>query len=242
MPRARKAPAYRRVLLKLSGEALLGEKTFGIDRKFTEYLAGEIKQLHDLGVQVSAVVGGGNIFRGVSDSAQGMDRVSADYMGMLATVINGVALQDALERVGVMTRVMSAIEMREVAEPFIRRRAIRHLEKERVVIFAGGTGNPYFSTDTAAALRAMEIKAEIILKGTKVDGIYDADPVDNPRAKMFERLTYFEVLQRGLRVMDTTAISLCMDNRLPIIVYNLRRKGSLKQIVTGGKVGTIVED
>ena len=242
MTAAKRSPAYRRVLLKLSGEALLGDKTFGIDRKFTEYLAVEIKRAHQLGVQVSAVVGGGNIFRGVSDSAQGMDRVSADHMGMLATVINGVALQDALERVGVYTRVMTAIEMREVAEPFIRRRAIRHLEKERVVIFAGGTGNPYFSTDTAAALRAMEIKAEIILKGTKVDGIYDADPVTNPKAKMFERLTYFEVLQRGLKVMDTTAISLCMENRLPIIVYNLKRKGSLKQILTGGKVGTMVED
>jgi uridylate kinase len=242
MSAAKRSPAYRRILLKLSGEALLGEKTFGIDRKFTDYLAAEMKQAHDLGVQVSAVVGGGNIFRGVSDTAQGMDRVSADYMGMLATVINGVALQDALERAGVYTRVMSAIEMREVAEPFIRRRAIRHLEKGRVVIFAGGTGNPYFSTDTAAALRAMEIKAEIILKGTKVDGIYDADPVDNPKAKMFQRVTYFEVLQRGLKVMDTTAISLCMENRLPIIVYNLKKKGGLKQILMGGKVGTMVEE
>ena len=239
---AKRSPAFRRILLKLSGEALLGDKSFGIDRKFTDYLAGEMKQAHELGVQVSAVVGGGNIFRGVSDNAQGMDRVSADYMGMLATVINGVALQDALERVGVYTRVMSAIEMREVAEPFIRRRAMRHLEKGRVVIFAGGTGNPYFSTDTAAALRAMEIKAEIILKGTKVDGIYDADPVENPKAKMFERVTYFEVLQRGLKVMDTTAISLCMDNRLPIIVYNLKKKGSLKQILLGGRVGTMVEE
>jgi uridylate kinase len=239
---ARKPPVYRRVLLKLSGEALLGDKAFGIDRKFTDYLAREIKQVHAIGVQVSAVVGGGNIFRGVSETAQGMDRVSADYMGMLATVINGVALQDALERVNVDTRVMSAIEMREVAEPFIRRRAIRHLEKERVVIFAGGTGNPYFSTDTAAALRAMEIKAEIILKGTKVDGIYDADPLKNPRAKKFDHLTYFDVLQKGLKVMDTTAISLCMDNGLPIIVYNLKAKGSLKHILTGGKVGTIVKE
>ena len=239
---AKRSPAFRRILLKLSGEALLGDKQFGIDRKFTDYLAGEIKQAHDLGVQVSAVVGGGNIFRGVSDNAQGMDRVSADHMGMLATVINGVALQDALERAGVYTRVMSAIEMREVAEPFIRRRAMRHLEKGRVVIFAGGTGNPYFSTDTAAALRAMEIKAEIILKGTKVDGIYDTDPVHNPKAKMFDRVTYFEVLQRGLKVMDTTAISLCMENRLPIIVYNLKKKGSLKQILIGGKVGTRVEE
>jgi uridylate kinase len=231
---------FKRVLLKLSGEALLGEKAFGIDRDFTDYLAREIKQIHGLGVQVTAVVGGGNIFRGVSDNAQGMDRVSADHMGMLATVINGIALQDALERVGVITRVLSAIEMREVAEPFIRRRAMRHLEKGRVVIFAGGTGNPYFSTDTAAALRAMEIKAEIILKGTKVDGIYDADPVKNPKARKFDRVTYLDVLKKGLKVMDTTAISLCMDNRLPIIVYNLKSKGSLKQIVTGHKVGTLV--
>ncbi len=242
MPPARKAPAYRRILLKLSGEALLGEKSFGIDRAFTDYLAHEIKQVHTLGVQVSAVVGGGNIFRGVSETAQGMDRVSADYMGMLATVINGVALQDALERAGMMTRVMSAIEMREVAEPFIRRRAIRHLEKERVVIFAGGTGNPYFSTDTAAALRAMEIKAEIILKGTKVDGIYDADPMKDPAARKFDHLTYFDVLQKGLKVMDTTAISLCMENSLPIIVYNLKQKGGLKKILTGGKVGTMVKE
>jgi len=242
MPPARKAPVYRRILLKLSGEALLGEKSFGIDRAFTDYLAHEIKQVHTLGVQVSAVVGGGNIFRGVSETAQGMDRVSADYMGMLATVINGVALQDALERAGMMTRVMSAIEMREVAEPFIRRRAIRHLEKERVVIFAGGTGNPYFSTDTAAALRAMEIKAEIILKGTKVDGIYDADPMKDPGARKFDRLTYFDVLQKGLKVMDTTAISLCMDNGLPIIVYNLKQKGGLRKILTGGKVGTMVKE
>jgi len=239
---ARKSPAYHRILLKLSGEALLGEKSFGIDRDFTDYLAREIKEVHALGVQVSAVVGGGNIFRGVSETAQGMDRVSADYMGMLATVINGVALQDALERAGLITRVMSAIEMREVAEPFIRRRAIRHLEKERVVIFAGGTGNPYFSTDTAAALRAMEIKAEIILKGTKVDGIYDADPMKDPNARKFDRLTYFEVLQKGLKVMDTTAISLCMDNGLPIIVYNLKQKGGLRKILTGKKVGTMVKE
>jgi uridylate kinase len=239
---ASRAPVFKRVLLKLSGEALLGEKPFGIDRAFTDYLALEIKSIHALGVQVSAVVGGGNIFRGVSDNAQGMDRVSADHMGMLATVINAIALQDALERVGVFTRVLSALEMREVAEIFIRRRAMRHMEKGRVVIFAGGTGNPYFSTDTAAALRAMEIKAEIILKGTKVDGIYDADPEQNPKARKFERLTYFDVLQKGLKVMDTTAISLCMDNRLPIIVYNLRQKGNLKRIVTGYQIGTKVEE
>lgn len=234
--------AYKRVLLKLSGEALLGDKAFGIDRSFTEYIAREIKEIHDLGVEVAAVVGGGNIFRGVSDSAQGMDRVSADQMGMLATIINGLALQDALERVSLFTRVQSVIEMREVAEPFIRRRALRHLEKGRVVIFAGGTGNPYFSTDTAAALRAMEIKAEIILKATKVDGIYDSDPTKNPEAKRFERLSYVDVLQRGLKVMDTTAISLCMDNRMPIVVYDLRRKGNLRRIVIGEKVGTLVEE
>ncbi len=238
----RKTLRYKRVLLKLSGEALLGEKSFGIDRAFTDYIAREVQSVHELGVQVSAVVGGGNIFRGVSENAQGMDRVSADQMGMLATVINGLALQDALERVGLLTRVLSAIEMREVAEPFIRRRAMRHLEKGRVVIFAGGTGNPYFSTDTAAALRAMEVKSEVILKGTKVDGIYDADPLTHPRAKKFERLTYLEVLQKGLRVMDTTAISLCMDNGLPIIVYNLKEKGNLKRIVLGQKIGTRVEE
>jgi uridylate kinase len=242
MPVSRRSPAYKRVLLKLSGEALLGEKTFGIDRNFTDYLAREIGQVHRLGIQIAAVVGGGNIFRGVSDNAQGMDRVSADHMGMLATVINALALQDALERAGVITRVLSAIEMREVAEPFIRRRAMRHMEKGRVVIFAGGTGNPYFSTDTAAALRAMEVKAEIILKGTKVDGIYDADPAKNPKARRFDRVTYLEVLQKGLRVMDTTAISLCMDNGLPIIVYNLRAKGNLKKIVTGERIGTLVEE
>jgi uridylate kinase len=235
-------PLYKRILLKLSGEALLGEKAFGIDRAFTDYLAREIKEVHDLGVDITAVVGGGNIFRGVSDSAQGMDRVSADHMGMLATVINGLALQDALERVPIFTRVLSAVEMREVAEPYIRRRALRHLEKGRVVIFAGGTGNPYFSTDTAAALRAMEIKAEIILKATKVDGIYDADPKTHPNAKRFERLTYIEVLQRGLKVMDTTAISLCMDNSMPIVVYDLSKKGNLRRIVMGEKVGTIVEE
>jgi uridylate kinase len=242
MPAKAKAPRYKRVLLKLSGEALLGEKTFGIDRAFTDYLAQEIRGIHDLGLEIAAVVGGGNIFRGVSDSAHGMDRISADHMGMLATVINGLALQDALERARVFTRVLSAIEMREVAEPFIRRRAIRHMEKGRVVIFAGGTGNPYFSTDTAAALRAMEVKADIILKGTKVDGIYDADPAKNPRAKKFDHLTYIEVLQKGLRVMDTTAISLCMDNRLPIVVYDLKKKGNLRRVVMGEKIGTLVEE
>jgi uridylate kinase len=242
MPGAKKGLAYKRVLLKLSGEALLGEKTFGIDRDFTDYLAGEIHEVHALGLQIAAVVGGGNIFRGVSDNAQGMDRISADHMGMLATVINALALQDALERAGVFTRVLSAVEMQEVCEPFIRRRAIRHMEKGRVTIFAAGTGNPYFSTDTAAALRAMEVKAEIILKATKVDGIYDADPVKHPKAKKFDRLTYLEVLQRGLRVMDTTAISLCMDNHLPIIVYDLKKRGNLRRIAQGEAVGTLVKE
>ena len=243
MPGTKKEAVYKRILLKLSGEALLGEeKDFGIDRTFLEYLAGEIKDVHRFKVEIAAVVGGGNIFRGVSDGAHGMDRVSADHMGMLATVINALSLQDALERVGIFTRVLSAIEMREVAEPFIRRRAIRHMEKGRVAIFAAGTGNPYFSTDTAAALRAMEIKADIILKGTKVDGIYDSDPVKNPRARRFERLTYLEVLQKGLKVMDTTAISLCMDNHLPIIVYDIKRPGNLRRIVLGERVGTLVKE
>ncbi|MGE0454341.1 MAG: UMP kinase [Vicinamibacteria bacterium] len=239
---ARRKPAFKRILLKLSGEALLGVKSFGIDRDVSDYLAREIRQVHALGVEIAAVVGGGNIFRGVSENAVGMDRVSADHMGMLATVINALALQDALERVGVTTRVLSAIEMREVAEPFIRRRAIRHLEKGRVAIFAGGTGNPYFSTDTAAALRAMEIKAEIILKATKVDGIYDSDPQKNPKAKRFENLSYVEVLQKGLKVMDTTAISLCMDNQLPIIVYDMKKAGNLNRVVMGEPIGTTVKE
>ncbi|HVO09924.1 MAG TPA: UMP kinase [Vicinamibacteria bacterium] len=242
MPGTKRELAYKRVLLKLSGEALLGEKTFGIDRDFADYLAEEIREVHELGLEIAAVVGGGNIFRGVSDNAQGMDRISADHMGMLATVINALALQDSLERAGVFTRVLSAIEMQEVCEPFIRRRAIRHMEKGRVTIFAAGTGNPYFSTDTAAALRAMEVKAEVILKATKVDGIYDADPLTHPQARRFEQLSYLEVLQKGLRIMDTTAISLCMDNHLPIIVYDLKRKGNLRRIVHGETVGTLVKE
>jgi uridylate kinase len=242
MPGTKKGLTYKRVLLKLSGEALLGEKTFGIDRDLTDYLATEIRGVHELALEIAIVVGGGNIFRGVSDNAAGMDRVSADHMGMLATVVNALSLQDSLERAGVFTRVLSAIEMREVCEPFIRRRAIRHMEKGRVVIFAAGTGNPYFSTDTAAALRAMEVKAEIIHKATKVDGIYDADPLKNPKARRFERLTYLEVLQKGLRVMDTTAISLCMDNHLPIIVYDLKRQGNLRRIVQGEPIGTLVKE
>ena len=248
-PRARETgrkaapkPAYRRVLLKLSGEALLGAKTFGIDRAFADYLAEEICEAHALGVEMGIVVGGGNIFRGVSDAAYGMDRVSADHMGMLATVINGLALQDAMERAGLATRVLSAIEMRQVAEPFIRRRAIRHIEKGRIAIFAAGTGNPYFSTDTAAALRATEIKAEVILKGTRVDGIYDMDPLKFPQARKFPEIKYIDVIQRGLKVMDKTAISLAMENRLPIIVYNIKKKGFLKRVLMGEKMGTLVCD
>jgi uridylate kinase len=233
-------PRFGRVLLKLSGEALMGEQGFGVDPLMASRIAEEIAELHTLGVQVAATVGGGNIVRGISVSAAGMDRVSGDYMGMLATVINALALQNALEKIGVFTRVQSAIEMREVAEPFIRRRAIRHLEKGRMVIFAAGTGNPYFSTDTAAALRAMEIGAEAILKATKVDGIYDSDPMLNPSAKLLETLTYQEVLEKRLRVMDTTAVTLCMENKLPIVVFNLLRRGNIKDVVLGSKVGSEV--
>lgn len=233
-------PKYKRILLKLSGEALMGRQGYGVDPLVTASIAEQVKEVHRLGVEISIVIGGGNIFRGVAASAKGMDRVSGDVMGMLATIINAIALQDALEKEGAMTRVMSAIEMREVAEPFIRRRAIRHMEKRRVVIFAGGTGNPYFSTDTAAALRAMEIKAEVILKATRVDGIYDSDPLKNHRAKMFREITYIDVLKKGLAVMDTTAISLCMDNKMPIIVFNLLRKGNIKRVVLGDSVGTTV--
>jgi uridylate kinase len=231
---------YKKVLLKLSGEALMGRQGYGVDPLVAASIADQVKEVHKLGVELSIVIGGGNIFRGVAASAKGMDRVSGDVMGMLATMINAIALQDALEKVGVITRVMSAIEMREVAEPFIRRRAMRHLEKRRVVIFAAGTGNPYFSTDTAAALRAMEIKAEVILKATRVDGIYDSDPLKNRRAKMFREISYIDVLKKGLAVMDTTAISLCMDNKLPIIVFNLLKRGNIKRTVLGVPVGTLV--
>src|SRR5437870_340996 len=231
---------YKRVLLKLSGEALMGETSFGIEPEVVRRIAGEIKDVHRLGVQIAVVIGVGNIFRGLAASAQGFDRVSADHMGMLATVINALALQDALEKMNVFTRVQSAIEMREVAEMFIRRRAIRHLEKGRVVVFGAGTGNPYFSTDTAAALRAMEIKAEVILKATKVDGIYDADPMITPGATRFDRISYLKVLEQGLKVMDATAISLCMDNRLPIVVFNLRTPGNIKRAITGESVGSLV--
>jgi uridylate kinase len=238
--RSETKPRFWRVLLKLSGEALMGSQGYGVDPAMASRIAEEIAELHAVGVQVAATIGGGNIIRGIAVGAAGMDRVSGDYMGMLATVINALALQNALEKLGVFTRVQSAIEMKEVAEPFIRRRAIRHLEKGRVVIFAAGTGNPYFSTDTAAALRAMEIGAEAILKATKVDGIYDSDPLLNPSAKLFKELSYLEVLEKGLRVMDTTAVTLCMENKLPIVVFNLLRRGNIKEVVLGSKVGSTI--
>jgi uridylate kinase len=234
------APAYKRILLKLSGEALLGEQSYGIDPAVATQIAKDIAEIQRMGVEIAIVIGGGNIFRGLAASARGMDRATADYMGMLATVMNALALQDALEQQGAVTRVVTAIEMRSVAEPFIRRRAIRHLEKGRVVVFGGGTGNPYFSTDTAAALRAMEIKADVILKATKVDGVYDADPMIDPKASRFDRISYLQVLEQGLKVMDATAISLCMDNHLPIIVFNLRTKGNIKRVITGEPVGSFV--
>lgn len=224
---------YRRVLLKISGEALMGEQNYGIDVDVARSVAEELKAVHDLGVQVAVVVGGGNIFRGVSKSAGNMDRSSADYIGMLATVMNAVVLQDALEKIRVDTRVLSAIDIPQLAESFIRRRAVRHLEKRRVVIFAAGTGNPYFTTDSAAALRALEIKADIILKATKVDGIYTADPMLNPTAERYSEITYQQVLERQLRVMDASAISLCMDNDLPIVVFNMREAGNIKRVVLG---------
>lgn len=231
---------YKRILLKLSGEALMGDKEFGVDTRVIEEIASEIVEVHSLGVEVAVVIGGGNIFRGVSASAKGMDRATADYVGMLATVINALMLQDALEKGGAHTRVLSAIEMKELAEPYIRRRAVRHLEKGRVIIFAAGTGNPYFTTDTAASLRAMEIDADVILKGTKVDGVYDKDPVIEMDAVRYDTLKYIDVLKDGLKVMDTTAISLCMDNNLPIIVFNIKSKGNLLKVVMGESVGTLV--
>ena len=232
--------AFKRVLLKLSGEALAADQGFGVDTTRIHQIAAELQDVHSLRVEIAIVVGGGNFFRGVAEQARNMDRVSADHMGMLATVINALALQDALEKRDVFTRVMTAIEMNQVAEPFIRRRAIRHLEKGRIVIFAAGTGSPYFSTDTAASLRAMEIKADAILKATKVDGVFDADPVLVKNAKMFDRISYMEVLQQGLKVMDSTAISLCKDNNLPIIVFNLNRPGNIRRVVSGEKVGSLV--
>jgi len=233
-------PAYKRILLKLSGEALMGDQSYGIDPAVATQIAKDVAEIQSLGVETAIVIGGGNIFRGVAASARGMDRATADYMGMLATIINALALQDALEQQNVPTRVVTAIEMRAVAEPFIRRRAIRHLEKGRVVVFGAGTGNPYFSTDTAAALRAMEIKADVIMKGTKVDGIYDADPMLQPAASRFERISYLEVLDKGLKVMDATAISLCMDNRLPIVVFNLKTPGNIRRAIAGEPIGSLV--
>ncbi|NJD36746.1 MAG: UMP kinase [Geobacter sp.] len=233
--------AFKRVLLKLSGESLAGEQGYGIDPCTIKTIAAEIKEVANAGVELALVIGGGNIFRGLAASSKGMDRASADYMGMLATVINSLAMQDALEKLGVSTRVQSAIAMQEVAEPYIRRRAIRHLEKGRVVIFGAGTGNPYFTTDTAASLRAMEINAEAILKGTKVDGVYSADPKKDPAATRYEELSYLEVLQQGLQVMDATATSLCMDNNLPIIVFDLTTPGNITKVISGESIGTIVQ-
>ena len=235
-------PVYKRVLLKLSGEALMGDQQFGVDPVVATRIAHDVGAIQALGVETAIVIGGGNIFRGLAASTRGMDRATADYMGMLATVINALALQDALEQQNVMTRVVTAIEMRAVAEPFIRRRAIRHLEKGRVVIFAAGTGNPYFTTDTAAALRAMEIKAEVILKGTKVDGVYTADPMLDAAATKYSSISYLQVLERQLKVMDATAISLCMDNKLPIVVFNLREAGTIRRVVLGEPIGTTVSN
>ncbi|MBU0545052.1 MAG: UMP kinase [Proteobacteria bacterium] len=231
-------PQYKRVLLKLSGEALMGDQGFGISSQVIKYVAEEIRSIFDLGIQIAIVVGGGNIFRGIAASSYGMDRTSADHMGMLATVINSLALQDALEKRGVATRIQSAISMHEVAEPYILRRAVRHLDKGRVVIFAAGTGNPYFTTDTAAVLRAQEIHAEILLKATKVDGLYDSDPVINKDAKFLRRVKYMEVLEKQLKVMDMTAISLAMDNNLPLAIFNLKKKGNIRKVICGEDIGT----
>ncbi len=240
MPSAEPPPLYNRILLKLSGEALMGDQQFGVDPAVATRIAQDIAEIQGMGVETAIVIGGGNIFRGLAASTRGMDRATADYMGMLATVINALALQDALEQQNVLTRVVTAIEMRAVAEPFIRRRAIRHLEKKRVVIFAAGTGNPYFTTDTAAALRAMEIKAEVILKGTKVNGVYTADPMLDPHATKYPTISYLQVLERQLKVMDATAISLCMDNELPIVVFDLREPGNIRRVVMGEPIGTTV--
>lgn len=236
-----KKPAYKRVVLKMSGEVLQGRQGYGIDPLVTTWIAKEVKDVKKLGVELAIVIGGGNIYRGATASKLGVDRIIADYMGMLATVINGLALQDSLEKAGVETRVQTAIDMQELAEPYIRRRAVRHLEKNRVVIFVAGTGNPYFSTDTTASLRAIEIEADVILKATKVDGVYTADPKKHKTAKKFKSLKYIEVLNKGLKVMDATAVSLCMDNKLPIIVFNLTKKGNIKRVISGEKIGTVVK-
>ena len=231
-------PAYKRILLKLSGESLLGDVPYGIDLDTAKSIAQEIKETHDLGVQVAIMIGGGNIFRGIRGTEAGMDRASADYMGLLATIMNGIALQDALEKEGVFTRHICAIEIKAIAEPFIKRRVIRHLEKRRIVIFSAGIGSPYFTTDTAAALRALEIKAQVILKATKVDGVYTADPLVDKTSKKFSSIKYLDVIKKGLKIMDTTAISLCKDNKLPIIIFSLKRRGNIKKVVLGQKVGT----
>lgn len=234
--------SYKRILLKLSGEALMGEQSFGISPEMLSYVADEIHKVHDMGVEIAIVVGGGNIFRGVAASSYGMERTSADHMGMLATIMNSLALQDALEKIGLQTRIQTAISMREVAEPYIRRRAVRHLEKGRIVIFAAGTGNPYFTTDTAAVLRAQEIQAQILFKATKVDGLYDSDPVVNPKAVLYKDISYMEVIEKQLRVMDMTAISLAMDNNLPLIVFNLKENGNIRRVVSGESVGTYIHN
>ena len=240
MPENKKKMHYKRILLKLSGESLLGKKKFGIDPEAASFIAREIKAVCALKAQVGIVVGGGNIFRGIEGSSNGIDRTSADYMGMLATVINSVALQSALEEQGLPTRVQTSISMHQIAEPFIQRRAVRHLEKGRIVIFAGGTGNPYFTTDTAASLRAMEIRADVIMKATKVDGVYDSDPFKNKNAKRYEKISYIDVLTKNLKVMDATAISLCRDNSMPIIVFDMQKKGNIKNAICGKKIGTYV--
>jgi uridylate kinase len=237
---ARQKPAYTRVLLKLSGEALLGKQSYGIDFERAQAIAQEIKEVHDLGVQIAIMIGGGNIFRGIRGTAAGLDRAAADQMGLLATVINGVALQEVLEKVGLFCRHVSAIEIKALAEPFIRRRIIRHLEKDRIVVFSAGIGSPYFTTDTAAALRALEIRAQVIMKATKVDGIFSADPMLDKTAKKFPTIHYIDVIKKGLKVMDSTAISLCKDNSLPILVFNLNRRGNIKKAVLGEKIGTLV--
>ena len=237
-----KKPVYKRILLKLSGEALKGKREFGIDFEETALIAEQINKIQALGVEIAIVIGGGNIFRGIPASKNGIDRVTADYMGMIATMINALALQGALENIGVITRVQTAIEMQKLAEPYIRRKAVRHLEKGRVVIFAGGTGNPYFTTDTAAALRAVEIEAEIVLKATKVDGVYSSDPITNKKAKRFSSIDYLEVITKRLKVMDSTAISLCMDNNLPIVVFNMAQKGNIRKVIMGENIGTFVKE
>jgi uridylate kinase len=237
-----RAPQFRRILLKLSGEALMGERSFGLEPSVVARIAGEIRELHELPVEIALVIGGGNIYRGVSSSKQEIDRVTGDHMGMLATVINSLAMQDALERLRVPSRVLTAIEIRQVAEPYLRRRALRHLEKGRVIIIAAGTGNPYFTTDSAAALRAMEVKAEVLLKATQVDGIYSADPRQHPDAQRLPEVSYQTVLEKGLKVMDATAISLCMDNKMPIIIFSLAEEGNIRRVVLGEKIGSIVKE